>query len=276
MPVPFNVYEFFRFIIPGGYFVALFYVLLALLLNIPISFDILSYQTIGYFFASLVVSIVIDSRDVLQYGSGWLREADYFQRQFPSRYLLDRCTKCKTKSSCSKPLVEANYLSTWFYFFNEYVPSYARSIVLTTSYLCRVVFYTHLFSLLFFYVGLSYPLISYFKEGFSFLTFIYSGILLIVLEVVFFSNNVRKKGERRYLLFFRALNPTRLFVTIGLILGFFNPKKTKEDEVEAKGFWLRWKGHNKTQIRWMEINEPLLTEKICHQAQVNSSGYNKE
>ncbi len=54
MPVPFNVYEFFRFMIPGAYFVALLYVLVALLLQIPISFDVLSYQTVVYFFATLI------------------------------------------------------------------------------------------------------------------------------------------------------------------------------------------------------------------------------
>lgn len=57
MPVPFNVYEFFRFMIPGAYFVALLYVLVALLLQIPISFDVLSYQTVVYFFATLIVSM---------------------------------------------------------------------------------------------------------------------------------------------------------------------------------------------------------------------------
>jgi len=96
MPVPFNVYEFFRFMIPGAYFVALLYVLVALLLQIPISFDVLSYQTVVYFFATLIVSMIIDSRDVIQYSRGWLAEADFFRHQFPSRYLLERCAKCKT------------------------------------------------------------------------------------------------------------------------------------------------------------------------------------
>ena len=269
MPVPFNVYEFFRFIIPGGYFVFLLYVWLALLLNFPISFYVLSYQTVIYFFASLITSIVIDSRDILQYGRGWLREADFFQSQFPSRYLLDRCNKCKEKPSCSNFesfISEYNYINTWFYFFNEYVPNYVKSIVLTTGYLCRVAFYTHLFSLFFFYLGLSYPLVAYFKGAFSYSTFIYSGILLIILEAVFFSNNIGKEKERWYSLFFRALSPTRLLWTTGLILGFLKSKSPKDEKgIEARGLWPRWKRYNDVQIRWMEINEPLLTEKICHQ-----------
>lgn len=274
MPVPFNIYEFFRFIIPGGYFIVLLYVWLALIFKIPISFEILSYQTVAYFFASLIVSIVIDSRDVLQYGRGWLKEADFFQSQFPSRYLLDRCEKCKVKTSCPNPLSESNYITTWFYFFNEHIPNYLRSIILTTGYLCRIAFYTHLFSLFFFYIGLLYPLTSFLKGDFSFGTFTYSGILLIILEAVFLSNSIGKKGEKWYSLFFRALDPTRLRITTGLILGFLNRRsrhaesKESEADIDARGLWPRWQRYNEVQVRWMEINEPLLTEKVCRQAQV--------
>jgi len=45
---------------------------------------------------SCVVSMIIDSRDVIQYSRGWLAEADFFRHQFPSRYLLERCAKCET------------------------------------------------------------------------------------------------------------------------------------------------------------------------------------
>lgn len=276
MPVPFNVYEFFRFMIPGGYFVALFYVLVALLLQIPISYDILSYQTVAYFFGALIVSMIIDSRDVIQYSRGWLAEADFFQRQFPSRYLQDRCAKCEMEHSCSNRLSESNYITTWFYFFNEHIPDYLRNAVLTAGYLCRVVFYVHLFSLLFFYLGMLYPLISYFSGAFSFWTFAYSGILLIVVEAIFFPNSVGKKGEGWCSLFFRALNPARLFIAVGLVLGFLNRQRQGAElrvdisNYKASGVWPRWKRYNEVEVRWMEINEPLLTEKICKQVQVKT------
>lgn len=276
MPVPFNVYEFFRFMIPGGYFVVLLYVLVALLLHIPISYDILSYQTVAYFFAALIVSMIIDSRDVIQYSRGWLAEADFFQRQFPSRYLLDRCERCEAKPSCSNRLSESNYITTWFYFFNEHIPDYLRNAVLTAGYLCRVVFYVHLFSLLFFYLGMLYPLISYCSGDFSFWSFAYSGILLIILEGVYFPNSVGRSGER-WFLFFRALNPARFIITACLVLGFLNLKRKGAElgmdisDLEAKGVWRRWKTYNGVEVRWMEINEPLLTEKICKQVQVKTS-----
>ena len=274
MPVPFNVYEFFRFIIPGGYFVALFYVLVALLLHIPISYDILSYNTIAYFFAALIVSTVIDSRDALQYSKGWLAEADFFQRQFPSPRLLDRCEKCERNPSCSNRLSESNFITTWFYFFNEHIPDYLRNAVLTTGYLCRIVFYVHLFSLLFFYLGLLYPLISYFSGVFSFWTFVYSGILLVIVEAVFLPNNVGREGESWFSIFLRALNPVRLLIVGGLILGFLKRERQKEElegeehKFEARGVWPRWKRYNEVEIRWMEMNEPLLTEKLCKRSQV--------
>lgn len=277
MPVPFNVYEFFRFIIPGGYFIALLYVWLALLIDVPISFAILSYQTVVYFFASFIVSIVIDSRDILQYGRGWLIESDFFQRQFPSGYLLDRCEKCKIRTSCSNPLNKGNFVSTWFCLFNEYIPNYVRSIVLTTGYLCRIAFYTHIFSLLFFYLGLLYPLISHLRGDFSFWNFAYSGVLLIVLEAVYFTNNVSEEGTKWYSLFFHALNPARLFIAGGLILGILRQKRANDElttdkvSIEAKGLWPRWKRYNDVQIRWMELNEPLLIEKICKQVQVKTT-----
>ena len=271
MPVPFNVYEFFRFIIPGGYFVALLYILVALILGIPISYDVLSYQTVVYFFAAFIVSIVIDSRDLIQYSKGWFAEADFFQRQFPSKYLLDRCGSCEKKESCSNHLTNDNFIPTWFYFFNEHLPEYLRNAVLTSGYLCRVVFYVHLFSLSFFYLGLLYPILSLINGSFSFWTLAYSGILFVIVEALFFPNRVGKKGERWLSIFFSALDPSRLFVAVFVVLGFVNrhrkDSKSEEDEsaLDPRGMWPRWKRYNDVQIRWMEMNEPLLVEKICGQ-----------
>jgi len=275
MPVPFNVYEFFRFIIPGGYFVALLYILVSFLRGTPIAFDILSYNTILYFFAALIVSTIIDSRDAIQRSRGWFAEADYFQNQFPSRHLLARCNDCKRNASCPNRLSESNYVyvNTWFYFFNEHVPAFPRDAVLTTGYLCRFVFYVHLFSLLFFYLGFLYPVISALNGAFSPSTFVYSGILLIIVEAVFLANNVGRKGEKPHSIFLRALNPGRLLIAGGLLLGLLKHEHQKEAhkgeqyKPEARGMWRRWKGRNAVLIRWIEMNEPLLLEKICKQSQ---------
>jgi hypothetical protein len=275
MPIPFNVYEFFRFIIPGAYFVASLYTLLALLLKFSISFDVLSYDTVAFFFASLVVSVVIDSRDVIQYSQGWLEEADFFQHQFPSRYLLDRCGKCETEP-CSNRLSKSNYINTWFFFFNEHIPEYLRNAVLSTGYLCRVVFYGHLFSLLFFYLGMLYPLISYFRGVFSFWTFTYPGIMLIITEGLYLANNVSRKGKG-WPLFLRALNPARLLITAGLVFGLLKHQRQGAEpgmilsDLEAKGLWPRWKTYNEVEVRWMEMNEALIREKVCKEVQPKGS-----
>jgi hypothetical protein len=280
MPIPFNVYEFLRFIIPGAYFVALLYVLSALLLQFPISHDVLSYDAVAFFFAALIVSVIIDSRDVIQLSQGWLTEADFFQHQFPSRYLLDRCKTCKINASCSNRVSKSNYVNTWFCLFDEYFPEYSRNAVLTTGYLCRVVFYTHLFSLLFFYLGLLYPLISYFRHAFSFWTLTYSGIMLILAEGIYFSNSVNRKGKGWVFslsLFFRALNPTRLFITAGLLFGLLKHQHQgtelgRDDlsSLEARGVWPRWKMYNEGEVRWMEMNEALLKEKVCKKVRKNT------
>lgn len=151
-----------------------------------------------------------------------------------------------------------------------------------------------------------------------------------------------RKGESPFSLFGRALNPTRILITAGLVLGLLNhprhgtelgnwlkraweklrrtklqeavdittakdpyvilglnPRWTPADmvnryrelahkyrrdgtkpdaerfkkiqeaygkllsDLEVKGVWPRWKRWNGVQVRWMEINDPLLTEKVC-------------
>jgi len=277
MPVPFSVYEFFRFIIPGAYFVSLLFVLLSLVLKVLSSSSFLSYDAIVFFFAALIVSVIVDSRDAIQYSRGWIEEADYFQLQFPSGHLLDRCRKCDRESTCPNRLTNENYVTTWFYFFNEHIPEYVRNIVLTTGYLCRLSFYVHLFSLFFLCVGVLCVPVAYAIHSVSFWTFLYPGVMLLLAEATYLTNNVGTKGDRWHMLAARALNPNRLRIVAGLMLGLLEPQRKTMSvraspvQVDAKGLWRRWKTYNDVEIRWMELNEPLLADKVCKAMKAQSA-----
>ena len=267
MPLPFNVYEFFRFILPGGYIVLVFVLYLSIFFDIPMPDKFLSTQSAIYFFAAFILSLVIDSRDIIQYSRGRFFEADYFQKAFPSSFLLERCNSCDKKSSCNARLTEKNFLNVWFTLFNEYLPEYVRNTVLTLGYLCRLSFYFHIFSLLFLSIGVITTIVMLILKrlpvGHSYLTFLF--VLCIITQAIYLSSHVSRINEKPLLTFFRGLNPYRPVLFVLLITGIKKSRSTidEQEETEATGLWRRWLRYCEVQKEWMRTNERLLQEKIC-------------
>lgn len=271
MPLPFNVYEFFRFILPGGYIVLVLILYLFVFFNIPVPDQLLSSQSVIYFFAAFILSLVIDSRDMIQYGRGHFLEADYFQKAFASTYLLKRCSSCDKKSSCNARLTKKNFINVWFNLFNEYVPEYTRNMVLTLGYLCRTSFYFHIFSSLFLSIGgittIVMLILKKFPVGRSYLTLIFLVGLCIITQAIYLSNHVSRRNEKRLVTFFRGLNPYRSVLFVLLAMGMIKSRSRidEQEETKATGLWRRWLTHCEVQKEWMRINERLLQEKICRQ-----------
>ena len=229
--------------------------------------QLLSTENVVYFFVAFISSLVIDSRDIIQYGRGRFLEADWFQKAFPSSYLLDRCNSCDKKSSCNARLTKKSYINVWFNLFNESVPEYLRKIVLTAGYLCRISFYFHIFSSLFLSIGVITTIVMLILKrlpvGHSYLTFLLG--LCIITQAIYLSSHVSRRNEKPLLTFFRGLNPYRPVLFVLLITGIKKSRSTidEQEETEATGLWRRWLRYCKVQKEWMRINERLLQEKIC-------------
>lgn len=268
MSMPFNIYEFFRFMLPGGYIVLVLTLYLYAFFNISVPSQILSSQSVIYFFAAFIFSLVIDSRDIIQYGRGWFHEADHFQKDFPSKFLLKRCIYCDKRSSCNTPLSQKSVVSAWFNLFDEYVPDHTRKIVLTMGYLCRISFYFQIFSSLFFSVGVITTIVMLIIGRFPvdrvYLIVAFLVGLFLITQAIYLSNHVIRQNEKIGRTFRRGLNPYRSLLYVWATLG---KKRDKPiiGKTEATGLWRRWSGYCEMQKEWLRINESLLKEKICKQ-----------
>lgn len=187
-----------------------------------------------------LIHYLVVKPDPLQRSSSQKKAIRFFQNEFPSKYILDRCQRCiEDENSCPNYIKQESFAHVryWFSIFHGPVEQEIPGTVKETyekGYTCKLAYY--LKWILTIFIGLS--------------------IATIILYHV-------------YLLLFDEFNPQisalqLLFpiacVGIVIIIKVLN----KPDEVEPSGCWHAWRQINRIHVSWLRTHEEFLVDTICH------------
>jgi len=202
--------------------------------------SLLAIPVIGTVVIPLIKYTIIRP-DPLQRSSRSNQSIRFFQAQFPSRYLLERCDRCKeTKETCPAFLREegGEYRNIWFKgFFNKRILEEDPGLVESTfekGYTCKLIFYI---------------------QGIARWFIIFSVLALIIKQVFQFVSEGRVVFDATAL---QLISPIVALLVI-LVLGYNN----KPDLKNPTGCWHAWQEINQMNIAWMKNHEAELNSVVC-------------
>ena len=260
-------WQFLKIILPGFYVVTMLLAILSSFFGLALQSSLdETVLTPLFLISGLLMGILIDSVDLINSRSRrirrWLPEILFFQDNYPSFYLVERCRRRMESDQCEVDCERVlkgpekgdyRFLRVWFYVFDNIFPEYLRTLVLTQGHICRVVLYFKLFSLIFGIVAL----------------LILAGQIIIGSISSIFLWWMR--GWVEALSFVKGTLPrlgweTALIVatlTIAFLFHRFNHVKKTDKGWQPTGFWRGWRDICADQKFWLELNEEVLTDIVC-------------
>lgn len=196
-----------------------------------------------------LIRYLIIRPDPLQRSPSKTKHIAFFQNEFPSAYILERCQRCHdNEETCENFITEESktHIRIWMHeIFHGPIEKENPSIVNETyekGYTCKLMYYT---SWIFFIFSIG-----------SFLT-----ILIPALTNYIFTHNFALNISR-----VKIISPVFMFIAMLLIL-YLN----SANHDNPSGCWHAWREINRIHISWMKKNDDLLNKSVC---QVNNA--NKE
>lgn len=179
--------------------------------------------------------------DPLQRSPSKRRAIRFFQNEFPSRYILERCQRCiEDEKSCPNYIKEASYAHVR-YWFNDILhgaiekedPSRVRS-TFEKGYTCKLLYYL--------------TRVLRFAFAVAIMTILYGLAWLSINEV-------------------SALSITSLQIIFPIIcvsiIVLINVANSS-DEKKPSGCWQAWREINRMHISWLRGHDNSLVDIICH------------
>lgn len=211
-----------------------------------IEVELINFQTLVQMplVAAVVLPLIhylIIKPDPLQRSPSQRKSIRFFQNEFPSKYILDRCERCvEDRNSCPNYIKPESYTHVryWFHdiFHGEIENEDPRRVKDTfeKGYTCKLLYY------LSWVLGLFFVL----------------GIAVIVLHHGYLYFSAQFKVE---LTASQALYP---LVCVGIII--LIKKLNKPDESAPSGCWQAWREINRIHVSWLKSRENFLVNLICH------------
>lgn len=187
-----------------------------------------------------LIHYVVAKPDPLQRSPSQKKAIRFFQNEFPSKYILDRCQRCiEDENSCPNYIKQGSFAHVryWFNTFHGPVEQEMPGTVKETyekGYTCKLVYY--LKWILTIFIGLSIGTIILYHV--YLLIFDEFNLQISVLQLLF---PIACAG---IVILIRVLN--------------------KPDEVEPTGCWHAWRQINRIHVSWLRTNEQFLVDTICH------------
>lgn len=187
------------------------------------------------------IHYLVFSADPLQRSPSSRKPIRFFQNEFPSKYLLERCQRCiENEDSCSNYMKKRSYdhVSYWFNdIFHGAIERENPKNVRDTfekSYTCKLVYYLEW--ILWFFL-----------------------ILTTMMSLFFFLYSYTRGTSMFNLTALQILFPLTCFGTILLLRMLHKP-----DENAPTGCWHAWRQINGMHRSWLKHNEDYLVKLICH------------
>ena len=188
-----------------------------------------------------LIKYLIIRPDPLQRSPSKRREIRFFQHEFPSRYILQRCQRCiEDEKSCMNYIKEQSYdhIRHWFYdIFHGAIEREDPRRVKDTfekGYSCKLLYY---------------------------LTWIL-GIALAISLMTILCHHLYLFVKEGWMISIKALQiifPVACAFVIILIKIMNNP-----DENAPSGCWHAWREINRMHVSWLKDHDDLLVSLICH------------
>ncbi|MGA3178368.1 MAG: hypothetical protein ABSE19_13610 [Candidatus Acidiferrum sp.] len=186
--------------------------------------------------------------DWLQTGRPKLKSVRFFQAQFPSLYVRDRCGRCaETEKTCKNFIgpASADYTSYWLDGIFPMIKKGNKAQADRTferGYSCKLIFGLEV--VLLFFVVLS---------------------LLTIGSKPLVNFVIRRPAPF-------SLDPKQvIFVVVCLFIPFLMRALNSPDMDSPTGYWHAWREINNAHKLWMKNNEPTLVKVVCHAGGNNTS-----
>jgi len=188
-----------------------------------------------------LVKLIIVKSDPLQRSSSKNKTIRFFQKEFPSNYIFNRCQTCiENENTCINYINPGSYahISYWFRdLFHGKIERDDPMVIKETfekGYTCKLVFYLSWVLLIFFILSLVTTGVHY--------------IILYLTDNLVFA-----------LIAWQIIFPVLCLSIWGLIKILNRP-----DEKNLSGCWQAWRQINGIHVSWLGSNESLLVDLICH------------
>lgn len=260
-------WQFLKIILPGFYVVTMLLAILSSFFGLALQSSLdETVLTPLFLISGLLMGILIDSVDLINSRSRrirrWLPEILFFQDNYPSFYLVERCRRRMESDQCEVDCERVlkgpekgdyRFLRVWFYIFDNIFPEYLRTLVLTQGHICRVVLYFKLFSLILGIVALLI-LVGQIIIGSIFSIFLW-WMRGWMEALSFIKGNLPRLGWETMLI--------AVTLVIGFLFHRFNHVKKTDEGWKPTGAWRRWRDRCADQKFWLELSEEVLTDIIC-------------
>jgi hypothetical protein len=193
-----------------------------------------------------LIKYIIVKPDALQRSPSKRKSIRFFQKEFPSNYLLNRCARCvETKKTCKNFVTEENFnhIRHWYKIFHEKMKKESHGSVEDTywkGYTCKLLYY------------LQWILLTAFIAS-----------LPLAAVHAYFIVESRFIGEVNTIQFIYPLICGGMWILINIL--------NKPDKNKPSGCWHAWREINRMHVGWLRDNEPVLVDLIC-----KSNGNNKQ
>lgn len=202
-------------------------------------YTLLEMPVIAAIVLPLIYYLIIKADPLQRSPSQW-KAIRFFQNEFPSRYILERCKRCiENENTCPNYIKAESYTHIKYWFkdiFHGPIESEDPGSVKDTyekGYTCKLVYY-----------------LSWILTVFS--------VLAMVLMLF----------QHLYLYIFKTLKfdctPLQILFPLGCI-GIVILIKTlnKADDKSPSGCWHAWREINRMHVSWLKANNALLVQLIC-------------
>ena len=205
-----------------------------------ISFQTLIQMPIMVLIIIPLIHYLIIKPDCLQRSPCKKKPIRFFQNEFPSKYLLERCERCiENETSCPNYIKAQSYAHIRYWFnelFHGVIERENPKLVKDTyekGYSCKLIYYL------------------------TWILAIFSGLGIVIILFyhlyLYFSGNIKIE-----LTALQIFYPLVCIVIIILIRALNRP-----DENRPSGYWQAWQEINRIHVSWLKSNEEFLVHLIC-------------
>lgn len=210
-----------------------------------IGVKLVSFQTLIQMplMALVIIPLIhhlIVKQDALQLSHSQRKPIRFFQNEFPSKYILERCERCIEKeNSCPNYIKEESYAHRRYWFhhiFHGVIEREDPKRVKNTfekGYTCKLLYY---------------------------LSWILGIITALGIAVIAF-HHVYLYFLGKFKVDLTALQVLFPLVCVGIIIVI--KKLNKPDESNPSGCWHAWREINRIHVSWLKSNEDFLIKLIC-------------
>lgn len=208
-----------------------------------VSFQTLIQMPLVAFVIIPLIHYFIIKPDPLQRSPSQRKAIRFFQSEFPSKHILERCERCREdENSCPNYIKAESYahIRYWFHdIFHGEIEKKDPSRIKDTfdkGYNCKLLYYS------------------------SWILGVFSVLAIVTIAI-----------HHAYLYFFKEfkfdLTPLQVFfplVCVGIII--LIKKLNKPDESKPSGAWHAWREVNRIHVSWLKSHEGLLVNLICEES----------